>query len=674
MGPAILTYPEELIMVRNPFQQLYVGEKVDPEEFVEIFSHKLVPHAMPLFQPGHVVLSGVQGSGKSMLFKLLQPEVREAYATIGIDFPVPAESSRFIGAGININTARCTEFGNRRAETGDSVQELMFGDFFNYVVVLDMIRSVRTLHAVPSISLELGIKLEGDRVTRFVRSVADHDAWEGYLRDATDLDDLERRMRARLALYRRFMNANDKTLDPTVSGTKTSAGEPMKVIVNAFKKAGVVPKDVEFFVLVDQYEELANIKSNGVDADYRSVVNKVISRDPTLSYRIGTRGYAWRNHLTVFGSHGHLEQDRDYRLVEIDSKLRAQEVRGTSIYPEFANDVFLRRLRYAASPGSARARAARISDALGRSPAPRDEAIQLAGEDPEAILRLDRHWPADISVELQELAKSDPLSAKLGEVWYRQKGIEGAGSRPWQERAKQYWRKERIELCLLLIAGIKKQRAIYSGEENILGLSGGNILLFLSLCQYIWDYASQASSRNDGQPELPIPGPIQTIGVFQTARTWLDRIPSDYGRSDDRYKLIQLLGEKFATALYNDLKMSNPGQNGISLSIEDLRANTDVFDFLIEAVDYGNIVMVEHATRNKDRRRRYKFYLNPLYCPIYRIPYQRSKEPIYMTVDRLKEWLSEVGIIERLEPPRARRTERADSNMPLLEMMAKPRA
>ncbi|MFN3818057.1 hypothetical protein [Blastomonas sp.] len=662
-------------MTRNPFQQLYVGEKVDPDEFVEIFSHKLVPHAMPLFQPGHVILSGVQGSGKSMLFKLLQPEVRVAYSDIGEPFPIPEESSRFIGAGININTARCNEFGNRRAEQGDSAQELMFGDFFNYVVALDILKSVKILSDNSSLTAQLGLKFDRDPLRRFVNSTANSDVWEGYLQGAEDIDDLESRLRKRLALYRRFMNGNDTTLDPAVSVSKTSAGEPMKVIVTELKRSGVVPKDIEFYVLIDQYEELANIRSNGAEADYRSVINKIISRDPTLSYRIGTRGYAWRNHLKVFGSNGHLEQDRDYKLVELDSRLRTQEMRGTSVFPEFANDVFLRRLRHSASPGSARAKAVRIADALGRSPAPKDEAIQLAGDTPSEAIRIDPDWPAEITQQLRELAATDPLSAKLGEVWYRQKGWEAESTDlPWQKKSKQYWRKERVELCLLQIGGTKKQRAIYSGEENLLGLSGGNILLFLSLCQYIWEYATQASSRSDRQPELPINAGIQTIGVFQAARTWLERIPSDYGRSDDRYKLIQTLGEKFSTALYGDLKMSNPGHNGISLSIEELRSNPEIFNFLIEAVDYGNLVMVEHATRNKDRKRRYKFYLHPLYCPMYRIPYQRTKEPMYLSVDKLKDWLAEAGIIERLEPPKARRSGKVLSDMPLLDMMANPDA
>ncbi|HQS07643.1 MAG TPA: hypothetical protein PLK13_02360 [Xanthobacteraceae bacterium] len=662
-------------MARNPFQQLYVGEKVDPEEFVEIFSHKLVQHAMPLFQPGHVVLSGVQGSGKSMLFKLFQPEVRAAYAAMKKEFPIPADSFHFIGAGININTARCNEFGNRRPEAESSTQELMFGDFFNYVVCLDMIKSVRMLAAEPSICSALGLKLQANQISEFVCRVRESDVWEGYLDETRDLESLVARMHGRVALYRRYMNGNDKSLNAQIASSKTSAGEPMKILVNAFKASGAVPNSTEFYVVVDQYEELAVIKGGDKDVDYRSVVNKVISRDPTLSYRIGTRGYAWRNHLNVFGSHGHLEQDRDYKLVEIDATLRAQEIGGTSIYPDFANDVFLRRLRYSATSGTSRAAASRISDALGRSPTPKDEAILLAGHSPGAVVRPDPEWPPAIVDGLRELATVDPLSAKLGEVWYRQKGIEGTTleERPWEARSKQYWRKERIELCLLAIGGLRKQRVIYSGEENILGLSGRNILLFLSLCQYIWDYATQSSASRDREPELPVSRGVQTIGVFQTARTWLDRIPSDYGRSDDRYKLIQLLGEKFSTALHGDLKMSNPGQNGISLSIEDLRANPDIFRFLIEAVDYGNLVMIEHATRNKDRKRRYKFYLNPLYCPIYRIPYQHSKEPIYITVERFKEWLAEAGVVESLKSQPARGRAKPLSNLPLLDMMDRTR-
>lgn len=639
-------------MASNPFHHLYAGEKVNPEEFVRIFSHKLVAHASPVFQSGHVVLTGVQGSGKSMLYKLFDPAVRIAYAEAGEDFPIPKEFSNFIGAGININTSRCNEFGNRRISNSDGLKEVLFGDFFNYIVCSDIIKSVLLLGRHSKIAKDLSIDITEEKTASFVEILRNNSVWEGYLSGVESIDALQERMRLREMKYRRFLNYNDKELDEEISSTKTSVGEPAKAVVEAFRKSKIVKIRTEFFILIDQYEELATISDKIGGADYRSVVNKCISRDPALSYRIGTRGYAWRNHLNVFGSKGRLEQDRDYKLVELDAKLRAEEFGGTSIYPDLANDVFTRRLKFLAVPGSAQARANRISDALGDSLLPREEAKLLAGNKPSSVLKMDDNWPEVIVRQLYDLAETDPLSAKLGEVWYRQKGIPTEGFvTDWESRAKQYWKKERIELTLLKIAGRRKQRAIYSGEADILGLSGGNILVFLSLCQYIWDYASQTSSSRGKSPELPIGHTIQTISVFQTARTWLDRVPSDYGRSDDRYKLVQLLGEKFATLLHNDEKMSNPGQNGISLSIEDLQASQDVYQFLVEAVDYGNLTMVEHTTRNKDRKRRLKFYLNSLYCPVFRIPYQHTKEPLYIKAGLLREWLAEAGILERIQAP-----------------------
>jgi hypothetical protein len=657
-------------MAVNPFHHLYAGEKVNPAEFVQIFSHKLVKHANPVFQSGHVVLSGVQGSGKSMLYKLFDPAVRIAYADLGEPFPVAREFSNYIGAGINVNTARCNEFGNRRVADDVTAKEILFGDFFNYLVCSDILRSVCLLAENIAVQRDLEIGWSRDRVQAFVELVRHDPVWEGYLAGATTMVALQERMRDREHKYRRFLNFNDRELDPEVAASKTSIGEPAKVIARALRTSGIVSEKTELFILVDQYEELATINDQEDGADYRSVVNKCISRDPTISYRIGTRGYAWRNHINVFGSKGHLEQDRDYKLVELDVKLRDQEAGKTSIYPDFANDVFLRRLKFLATPGSRRANAKRISDALGNSLLPRDEARALAGKSPANVLKTEENWPTWLNAQLERLVDEDPLSAVLGEIWYKQKGVPSKPTEPeWETERKQYWRKERVELALLKIAGRRRQRAIYSGEADILGLSGGNILVFLSLCQYIWDYASQASSNRGKAPELPISETIQTISVFQTARTWLDRIPSDYGRSDDRYKLIQILGEKFATALHNDEKMSNPGQNGISLSIEELRQNPDVFSFLVEAVDYGNLTMVEHATRSKDRKRRLKFYLNPLYCPIFRIPYQHTKEPKYIRCDVLRGWLADAGILEKIRLPQERKKAKDDHPLPLLDLM-----
>src|SRR5882757_7560716 len=101
-------------MRANPFFELYVGDRISSEEFVTVFSPFLIDHAEALFLPGNVVVTGIQGSGKSMLLSLLKPGVRLQYCNAGKDFPVPKRLQKFIGAGINLTHSNAIDFGNRR--------------------------------------------------------------------------------------------------------------------------------------------------------------------------------------------------------------------------------------------------------------------------------------------------------------------------------------------------------------------------------------------------------------------------------------------------------------------------------------------------------------------------------------------------------------------------------
>lgn len=212
-------------MATNPFHHLYAGEKVNPAEFVQIFSNKLVKYANPVFQAGHVVLSGVQGSGKSMLYKLFDPAVRIAYADLDEPFPVANDFSNYIGAGINVNTARCNEFGNRRVADDVTAKEILFGDFFNYLVCSDILRSVCQLGENDNVRRGLGIGWNPEKIHDFVELVRNDPVWEGYLSEASTMAELQKRMRGREHKYRRFLNFNDRELDPEVANSKTSIGE-----------------------------------------------------------------------------------------------------------------------------------------------------------------------------------------------------------------------------------------------------------------------------------------------------------------------------------------------------------------------------------------------------------------------------------------------------------------
>ena len=135
----------------NPFQQLYLSDDTPTENsFVQLFSDKVLQTAIhPVFQGNNVVLSGPQGCGKTMILNLLRPEMRIAYWDSGKDFPVPKELRTFISAGINLTRSGITDLVqvtlDRDEDTDTRELPLYFADFFNYLVVEDIIKSVEKI-------------------------------------------------------------------------------------------------------------------------------------------------------------------------------------------------------------------------------------------------------------------------------------------------------------------------------------------------------------------------------------------------------------------------------------------------------------------------------------------------------------------------------------------------
>lgn len=664
-------------MARNPFNQLYVGDRVSPDEFVAIFSTELVEPAMALFEQGNVILAGVQGTGKSMLLKLFSPRIRAAYLEVGVQFPVPDSCPRFIAASINVNTAGCNQFGRRRPPQGDYQQELMFADFLNYYICIDLLRNIDWISEHKATSETLGLRWDRQSRDKFAMSVASDPVWRGFLRNADGMDGLIGRMNERIQEYRNYLSSPGRELDPVVSQTKTPPGDAMEVIVERLRSMSLVPSDLEFYALVDQYEELGTITDpTSRKADYRSVVNGMMNRrEAQISYRVGTRGYGWRNHTNIFGTDARIEQDRDFKLVDLDATLKRYEDPATNIFPAFARSVFKRRVAHYGS--DSKDAPAELHEFVGKSQSATQKAKSLAGSEPRSYLSLNPDWPEEVQETLYSLAEEDPLDAKLGEIWIRQKGPalrDNIAARPW--RRKQYWVKERATLALLRIAGARKQRVMYAGEDDVIGLCGNNILTFLSLCQYIWKNAVQARTRRKDAGTFPVSTVIQTIAVFECGIWWLDRIPGEYGRGEDRHLFVQSLGQMFNNWLSRDLAMSNPGHSGFSLTLEDLASNPDVRDLIDETVDFGNLTRREHTTKSSDRKRRLKFYLNPIYCPIYRLPAGQIKEPSYVTAAQVREWLRSATVsgFDQTETPQTRRSKAAKSrstSLPLLDALDK---
>jgi hypothetical protein len=275
-------------MRANPFQELYLSEAIPPREFVQLFSSHLVRYALAIFQPGNVVIKGIQGSGKSMLLSLLKPDILIAYRNAERELPIPKEVGRFIGAGINITRSAAIDFGQRSIVSDpDSDMEMApiyFGDFFNYWIINDIFRTLEKLRSEcdGGIARDWGISFDIGKLDGFVNGLISEPCWFGYLDNVSNYDSLKRAVQGRLQAYRAYLNFNTDELPQDIQETKTPVGEPISRAAEWLWRMGVVPRSIPFFIRIDQYEELSRLEDwsqeKGLHARYRQVINKVLGR------------------------------------------------------------------------------------------------------------------------------------------------------------------------------------------------------------------------------------------------------------------------------------------------------------------------------------------------------------------------------------------------------------
>ena len=598
-----------------------------------------------------------------MLLSLLKPEVRIQYAKADEPFPIPEDHQRFVGASINLNHSSAVDFSNRRLSREDTEAELLFGDFVNYVLAIDLLKSCQQLGTNESAGKGVGIKWEDLRLKHFVEVLKADLTWNEYLAACDGVQSVMERMKARIQLYRRFLHFNDKMLSEELRNSKTAIGAPLTSLVIALRTSGVLAEDVNVFAQIDQYEELANLSTATDGIDYRAVINRALAkRDPNVSYKIGARGHAWRDHGILHGVEARLEEGRDFKFIRLEQILRRTENRKGWVFPSLAQDVFARRLRVASLAAKNRSGKALLDEAFDGGLKAEDKARKYAGSDPERCIRVEEDWSPEVKRTLLALAHDDPLSARLGESWVLQgKPFDpsGEGPLPWNEKktAVQWWRKERIEISLMQIAGRRQQRPFWCGSDEILDLSGSNLLAFLTICQFIWDALIQMRRiRNEVVEKLEEVAPeIQAVGIFAASEHWFSKIGTETGDSAARARFIAFIGARFGRSLLQDRRLSYPGHNGFSIADDDLANYPEVRRLLEEMADFGKLERLPHTTNRKDRRGRHKWYLNPILCPRFKLPYQITKEPMYVKAEEVERWLIECGSLRSKQtlPPAA---------------------
>ncbi len=642
----------------NPFNDLWITERLDSAGFVKMFSPIVAQQSEGLFSTGNVVVKGRQGSGKSMLLGLLATRTRIAYARAGEDYPAPAGIAPFIAAGTNLIRDNAQIVSTRINEQPEDRRRewvaATFADYLNYLLIEDLLENVIHLALEQQrdsvLSEEISISWTESSQRLLLNEIKKSDVWNGYFSDCHSLSDLVAKVSLRLVLYRKYFNFNVDELDLDVANSRTPIAEPVAVIAESLRRAGVCKPETLIYLRIDQHEELHALESRTGNAGiFRQVINRALAtRDSRVSYRIGTRHYAWSDELSIWGSGAPLEHMRDYATIDIDEIFQRHENSSRLLFPVFAEDVLRRRLRaYGFENADTKSL---ITHVFGKSMRPAERAKIYANNNKWVKLK-SQYRSASWNSVLSDLWETDPLSAKLGDAWLRQKAQQDSGVHlgdassygfPWLSDDKQYWRKERNEVALMQIAGSANQSMIWSGDRHLVDLAGWNILAFMSICQKIWGaWLRKASDMSVPRAAPSIPVDCQVIGVLEASRDWLEKI-REGANGEHRRRLIYALGTWFSRSLRKDKAISYPGHNGISLlRVEFLDSSSEICGLLRDCRDHGDLIESPHTTKSADGKPRIKWHLNPILCPFFRIPHIRTKEPIYTTISELESVYSE---------------------------------
>ena len=674
----------------NPFHTLYLTENVTDIDIPLMFSPVLVPFVAPLYLPGNVVLRGMQGTGKTMLLSLLETGVRLAFWAnenktrrrdkISIGDPLPVAQRRFVGAGINLSKSYASMLNEIVAseDRGENIRltRAYFGDYVNCWVLRDLLASLEALvtKAPAERREEVGICDDAGMICEALRLMSDDPACSflrGHITIAAARLALEKRLRA----YRGLVNNPRKPLASEIDETRSFLGEPLSVATRALRSVGVIQPDVSVIVTIDQFEQLVRRAQDDGDEQKHTrfidlIFAMIASRNPEVSYRIGTRPNAIQK-LS--------DAARDYSQVNLDAILqRTEHGRRTRwSFQQCAEDAFRRRIVASKHPfqDEITNSVEPIKQVFGDSPSHAERATFCASKNPDRVIRCEEEWSDEIRSVLEDLGRNDAVAAKLGEAWVRQQisralasakkrkqpeetllrisrgeqldiaGWTEVESRPWELKAKQWWKKERLPQAVLQVAMQNAQRLPYFGESDIVSLAGENIFVFILICKEIWecDARHKAAAKESAVEErlVPFTRLRQAEGIRDASRDRRVQI-AESADGDTLQRFMDVLGQRLHAQLIDDRAMSYPGANGISLAVDDLKTAPEIERLLIDATAECFLLQREHTPKSKSRGISVKWYPHPMLAPFYGLTVPRTKEPLYLNVASLRRWL-EVG-------------------------------
>lgn len=578
----------------NPFS-LVRRDYLAIQEVVRYFVDpgEVILQDMEEFTP--LVITGARGTGKTMLASrfsldawLVERELK--------GLPAAPEEVRQIGLYFRIDADFLHSFNHSKEGDLRETFNKLFSLFFDIVVIRKALEALRHMGGIAHWCDEK--RLFRDLVGQFGEkgeAVADYDAFIDFLEE-------------RLTQIRLYLN-NPKRIEPPML---LPANALLKRLMEHLRRQGRFGRRY-FAILIDEYENYADYQQRIVNTRLKQ--SRV---EDGVTYRLFMRSGGLRTRETLAPDQT-IEEIHDYRQYSLDESLDFDTFRRYAV--KVANRHLEEHAWYAE-------RGHTDIEQLFQELSAEDEARLMSQGRREAVLEkwLRQHHPAAAEQVLAWFAGEDnPLRRAVAVVLLNQGKpadqvlaafrSNDAKSRDWYHnyhRGALHW------LCRL-----HHQDKKYAGLNQVVGLSGNNIRVFLDFCQTIVAEWLAGESQ-----ELPIPYAIQDRAIHRQAEILRQNLYSAARSPTEVNNLLERFG-RLCELVHKSPRQSEPEVNHFSVKGELANAEErkKLNDWL-EHASYEGVLRRLPGNKQKSLQdlRSEDWQLSPWFAPLFNLSTRRIKK------------------------------------------------
>ena len=311
----------------NPFE-IKTPEQNSAKDIVELFVD-VFPDFGQILEKGHTFLNGPRGSGKSMMFRYMQPDCQMLVNDC------QAKDLEYFSVYVGIKQ---TSINNSDLARLDTHASILFNEhLLSTFVVANVLNSIRETFG--NQLNDFSSELYGFYKNTFVKYVgyssfsinkdvlSDIQGTDLLLHMITVVEDMER---VCLFYCKRIALANDVNIP--YEGPLTDFVDFVEPIIGGLKRLSMFPQDKPFYILIDDagYLNLSQTKVLNTWVSYRSTKNICLKISTQLDYK---------THLTSNGKR--IDAPHDYSEIDISTRYSSSK----SAYNDRIREIVKKRLQ-----------------------------------------------------------------------------------------------------------------------------------------------------------------------------------------------------------------------------------------------------------------------------------------------------------------------------------------